>query len=191
MWNILTTKWGIVSFSIRSPNNKYDVIVFYNMNQQLDEKEVKNFLDYLKDGKKMIFLHNAVSAFPKWEEFPRVLGAKYFLEDNTVWEGRIYPRSGYKHDVRVSIKVADKSHPVTEGVEDFEEVDEVYRDYWISSGVKPLLVTDHPDSEKLLAWVNKYLNGEVLFIQPGHGPQIFSNPNYRKLIHNAVVWASK
>ena len=187
----LNYRVGNCKFFDSPPNNKYDVVVFYNMNQQLNKKEEKNFLEYLKQGRKMIFLHHAVSAFPKWDEFPKIIGAKYFSQDNTLWEGKTYPRSTYKHDVKISVKVVDKEHPVTQGVQDFEEVDEVYGNYCISSEVKPLLETDHPESEKKLAWVNKYLNGEVLFIQLGHGPQIFSSPNYRKLIHNAVLWASK
>lgn len=184
-------KVGECKFFDSPPSNEWNVIVFYNMNQHLNENQQKNFLEYLQQGKKMIFLHHAISAFPKWEEFPKILGGKYFLEDNMEWEGKIYPRSTYKHDVKVNIRIVDREHPVTKDVEDFEEIDEVYGNYYINPEVKVLLNTDHPESVVPLGWVNKYLNGEILFIQPGHGPQIFANPNYRKLIYNAINWAVK
>ncbi|MCX8065149.1 MAG: ThuA domain-containing protein [Candidatus Hydrogenedentes bacterium] len=182
---------GECKFFDNPPSDKWDVVVFYNMNQQLNRKQQKNFLEYLKQGRKMIFLHHAVSAFPKWEEFPKILGGRYFLEDKTEWEGRTYPRSTYKHDVKVNIKVIEKEHPITKDVGDFEEIDEIYGNYYVSPSVKLLLATEHPESVPALAWINGYLNGEILFIQPGHGPQVFSNPQYRKLIHNAVMWAVK
>jgi uncharacterized protein len=30
----------------------------------------------------------------------------------------------------------------------------------------------------------------VAYLQPGHGPTAFGNPNYRRLVANAIRWAA-
>ncbi|MGC8846266.1 MAG: ThuA domain-containing protein, partial [Candidatus Hydrogenedens sp.] len=172
-------------------NDKYkdfDTIVLYNFHHKISKKQQKNFLDMLNSGKKIIVMHHALSAFPDWNEFSKIIGAKYFLEDME-WEGKKYERSKYKHDIKIPVHVVDKNHPITQGVEDFEEIDEVYSQFYISPDVHVLLTTNHPDSASFLAWVNKYSNSEVFFMQLGHGPQIFANEQFRKLISNAIKWS--
>jgi type 1 glutamine amidotransferase len=99
-------------------------------------------------------------------------------------------RANYQHDVSIPIKIEDKNHPVTRGLRDFEIFDEVYWDVEILPSVKPLLSTTHPKSMKYVAWINHYGNSDVLYIQLGHGPTGYSNPNYRKLIQQAIEWSA-
>lgn len=167
----------------------YDTIVLYNFHHKINGKQQKNFLDMLNSGKKIIVMHHAISAFPDWAEYSKIIGAKYFLED-TEWEGKKYERSKYKHDVKIPVHIADRNHPITNGVENFEEIDEVYSQFYISPDVHVLLTTNHADSASFIAWVNKYNNSEVFFIQLGHGPQIFGNEQFRKLISSAINWAT-
>jgi type 1 glutamine amidotransferase len=88
------------------------------------------------------------------------------------------------------IKVEDKKHPVTQGLPDFEILDEIYMDVEILPEVKPLLSTTHPKSMRYVAWVNRYENSDVLYIQLGHGETGLSNPNFRKLLTQAIEWSA-
>lgn len=171
------------------PSQLYDVIVFYNMNQKLNPTQQQNFIRYLERGKSAIFVHHAISAFPEWEEFPKIIGAKYFLEDTT-WEGKHHPRSKYKHNVKIPVHVVNPLDPITKDLTNFEVVDEVYSNYYISPNVKPLLTTTHPESAPYLAWINSYRNATVIYIQLGHGPEVFYSEQYRKLLTNAILWTS-
>lgn len=167
---------------------EFNTIVFYNFRQKITKKQQQNFLAMLNGGKKIIVMHHAISAFPEWDEFSKIIGAKYFSEDME-WEGKKYERSKYKHDVKIPVHVADKNHPITQGVEDFEEIDETYSQFYISPDVHVLLTTNHPESASFIGWVNKYNNTEIFFIQLGHGPQNFANEQFRKLIYNAIKWS--
>ena len=99
--------------------------------------------------------------------------------------------TSYEHDVSILVKVENKKHPVTRGISDFEIVDEVYGGVEILPQVKPLLSTTHPKSMRYLAWINHYGKSDVIYIQLGHGPSGYSNPNYRKLVRQAIEWLAK
>jgi type 1 glutamine amidotransferase len=88
------------------------------------------------------------------------------------------------------VKVEDTKHPVTSGLTDFEILDEVYGDVEILPSVKPLLSTTHPKSMRYVAWINRYGKSDVICIQLGHGPTAYANPNFKKLVRQAIEWSA-
>lgn len=175
---------------IASPDvNRYDVLVFYDMVDTISAAQQEAYLGLLKKGTAMIFLHHSLVSYQNWPEFIRIVGGQYHTHAVVV-NGDIL-KTSYEHDVNIPVKVEDKKHPVTRGISDFEIVDEVYGGVEILPQVKPLLSTTHPKSMRYLAWINHYGNSDVIYIQLGHGPSGYSNPNYRKLIQQAIEWSAK
>jgi type 1 glutamine amidotransferase len=176
---------------IASPEvNRYDVLVFYDM--VLDSilpAQQEAYISLLKKGASMIFLHHALVSYQKWPEFIKMVGGQYHTRPVVVNGDTL--KASYEHDVNIPVKVEDKKHPVTRGINDFEILDEVYGGAEILPQVKPLLSTTHPKSMRYLAWINHYGNSDVIYIQLGHGPSGYSNPNYRKLIQQAIEWSAK
>src|SRR5262249_49176588 len=41
-----------------------------------------------------------------------------------------------------------------------------------------------------LAWIGPCATSRVVAIQLGHGPTIFSKPEYRTVVHNAILWSA-
>src|SRR5262249_367992 len=70
--------------------------------------------------------------------------------------------------------------------EPFQALDETYKNMWLSPRVQPLLITDNPNSDRLLAWIGPCAPSRGVAIQLGHGPTIFSKPEYRTVGHNAI-----
>ena len=175
---------------IASPEvNKYDVLVFYDMFDSISSAQQEAYISLLKKGASMIFLHHALVSYQNWPEFIKIVGGQYHTQPVVVNGDTL--KADYEHDVNISVKVEDKKHPVTRGISDFEIVDEVYGDVEILQSVKPLLSTTHPKSMRYLAWINHYGNSDVICIQLGHGPSGYSNPNFRKLIQQAIEWSAK
>ena len=85
----------------------------------------------------------------------------------------------------------DTGHPVIEGVGDFSLVDEGYKDVKILPDIHPLLAVSHAQCAPYVGWTNKYDNSRIAYIMLGHGPEAHENPNYRKLIRNAISWVIK
>jgi len=175
---------------IASPEvNRYDVLVFYDLADSISVAQQEAYIRLLKKGASMIFLHHALVSYQNWPEFLQIVGGQYHTQPVVVNGDTL--KANYEHDVNIPVKVEDKKHPVTRGISDFEVVDEVYGDVEILPRVKPLLSTTHPKSMHNLAWINHYGNSDVLCIQLGHGPSCYANPNFRRLIRQAIEWSAK
>ena len=163
-----------------------DVLVLYDMIVNMPEEEKRNNLRaFVESGKGVVVLHHAIIDHPSWPWWHEdVVGGLYLIEP-----GRGMPTSTYKHEERMRVTVA-KKHPVTEGLTDFEIEDETYKGMWISPKVQVLLTTDNPNSDGPVAWLGTHPKARVVYIQLGHGGAAHHNPNYQRLVHNAILWAA-
>lgn len=167
----------------------YDVIVLYNMTQKISPKRQANFIKLLNRGVGLVGVHHSIANFQDWPEYRNIIGAKYYLKVTTE-NGVTYPRGQYKHDVDINVHIKDAKHPVTHGLSDFSINDETYTKYTFDKGSRILLTTDHSMSNKELCWVRNYANARVCFIQLGHGPRAYANPNYRRLVRQAISFCA-
>ena len=164
-----------------------DVLIFYDMVQQITDEQKKAFLHLLDQGKSMLFLHHALVSYQDWDEFTKIIGGKYYLESDGN-ENPDQPQSTYRHDVDVPVSIADKSTPVTQGLSDFTIHDEIYGNFMVLPGVLPLLTTNQPESGEILGWINHYRKAMIVYIQLGHDHAAYENANYRQLINQAIHW---
>ena len=167
--------------------NKYDVLVFYHMWQNITDEQAKVFAECIRLGKPLVALHHSICAYDDWPEYFNIIGGKYFHKPTTV-NGKEYPACSYIHDLRFIVKVADKNNPVTKGVSDFEIFDETYKGYYVEEGVVPLLTTEDPRSNTVIGWTKIYGKARVVTLQSGHDVPTFENPNYRKLLRQSIEW---
>lgn len=175
---------GIDPYAYAAEKN-IDVLVFYHMTRQIFEDRQASFLKLLEQGKGMVFLHHSLVAYQNWPEFENIIGGRYFL-DSTQGSSP----STYHEEVNISLSIVDKTHPVTQRLEDFQIYDEVYGNFRVQPAVRPLIMTNHPESIPQVVWANEYLNSRIIYIQPGHGPQIFADPSYRMLLLQAIRWTA-
>ncbi len=169
---------------------KYDVLVFYDLWQKITEEQKEGFIEYLQSGKGLVALHHCLASYSEWPEFLDIIGGRYLLKEQKI-DGKMHSTSGYKHDEQIPVNVVDKDHPITQGVDDFEVRDETYSNFYTRPDVHVLLKTDHPNSSPNLAWTQQYGKGRVAYIQLGHDHHAFNNPNYRRLVVQAIRWAAR
>lgn len=170
-------------------SDRYDVFIFYDMNQDITPEQQQQFIDMVNKGKGLVFLHHSLADYQQWGEFLNIIGGRYFLQD-TLLNGSPVAKSTFKHDVEMNVSVV-ADHPVTEGLDDFTIHDEAYGGFYVAPTVTPLLKTDHPQSSETIAWINNYGNSRIVTIQLGHDHFAYENPNYRRLVHNAIKWAAE
>lgn len=163
---------------------KYDVIVMYDFTRDLDEASRKNLREFVEDGHGVVVLHHAILNHQHWDWWrDEVVGGRYRLSA----EGDV-PSSSYKDGQTIDVSPAGR-HPVLDGVGAFRIVDEAYKNLSMAQGISPLLTTDHPLCDANLAWVGPCRTSRVVAIQLGHGTTAFDHPAYRRLVHNAILWA--
>ena len=169
---------------------KYDVLVFYDMWKVIEDDQKQAFVNLLKKGKGIVFLHHSLVSYQDWPEFKNILGGKYH-QGNKKNEVASANKSTFKHDVDIDVTIKDKRHFITKGMKDFTVFDEVYGNFEVLDTVHPLIATDHPESSPLIGWANIYEKSRIVYLQPGHGPQIFTNPNYLRLLLRSILWVSQ
>lgn len=161
-----------------------DVLVLYDMIQDLEPKKQANLRAFVESGKGVVVLHHGICSnvnWPWWYE--EVVGGRYLFE---TFNGR---KSSYKHDEELTIKPA-MQHPILKGLGSFRIHDETYKDMWISPKVKVLLTTDNLTSDGPVAWIGPYEKARVVYIQLGHDRNANLNPNWQRLVRNAIQWAA-
>jgi type 1 glutamine amidotransferase len=163
----------------------YDVIVLFNMTQNISPKRQANFIKLLNRGVGVLALHHSMGSFQQWDEYSKIIGGKYYLKPTAE-----NPASTYKHDVDFRVHIADKKHPITRGVADFTTHDETYKNCGFQKDNRVLLTTDDPTSDKQIGWVRNYGKAKICCIQVGHGPTVYAQPSYRQLIAQAIRWCA-
>ncbi len=165
--------------------DQFDVLLFYDMFQEIDDRQKAAFIKLLEKGKGLVFLHHSLASFQTWDEYERIIGGRY------VESGPDQEISTYQHDVEVDVQIADHMHPITKGVTDFFIHDEIYGNFRVRPTVHPLLRTTHPESGEVIGWTNRYGNSRIVYIQLGHDHYAYENPNYRRLLKQAIAWAGE
>ena len=167
----------------------YDVMVFYNMGQEISAKRRKNFLALLDRGVGVVVLHHTMCAYRDWPEFKQIAGTKYYAKEATE-DGVVHKASTYLHGVDLNVHVADRNHPITAGMSDFAIHDETYKNCWFDKDNHVLLTTDHPTSDTTIGWVRQHGKSRVCTIQLGHDSKAYENANYRRLVNRAILWTA-
>jgi len=168
---------------------QWDVLVLYDMYQDISEDAKADFLARLKEGKGLVVLHHAIANYQKWPEYAKIIGARYYLDKTTV-DGVEKARSIWKHDVKFNVKVANADHPITRGVKDYAVHDETYNLYDVAQDCQPLLMTDEPTSHKIIGWAKAYGTARVVYLQGGHDHFAYENPNFRQIVQQAIRWTA-
>jgi hypothetical protein len=178
---------------------------------------VEGFEALLRAGTGIVALHHALAGWPSWAGYGEALGGRFLYRPAQV-RGRDCPDSGYLPDVRYAVEVADRAHPVTAGLPPrFTLRDELYLCEIFEGSVVPLLRADaeftrerfwsaagalrgagpsregwsHAPGSPLVGWTRVVEASRVVYLQPGDGPATLADPNYRRLLGNALRWVAR
>ena len=155
----------------------HDALVFYDMWQEISPAQQTAYLGLLNHGKAVVSLHHALISFPAWGEYTQIVGGYFRTDEGTV-----------EHNVRYTVQITEPNHPVTKGIQDFEIEDETYGNFHVNPNVHVLLKSVHPASGPVIGWAHRYRNSPIVYIQLGHDGLAYGNPNYRRLIDQAIRW---
>ena len=168
-------------------------------------------------GVGLVFLHHAIAGWPAWPDYAELIGGRFCYTPQQV-RGVPVPDSGYRHGVEHAIEVVAE-HPVTAGVDSsFTMTDELYLAQVFEDSVTPLLRSGHEftadnfysarkavvDGEKfsndgwahkqgsnLVGWVREHNQSRIVYLQGGDDAVAWENPNYQRLLGNAIRWAGR
>lgn len=87
-----------------------------------------------------------------------------------------------------TVHIDDSSHPVTQGMEDFEVDDEIYICAY-DPYLHILATAEWSNQNHPMAWVKTHGEGRVFYSTLGHGPETFRRPTMQTLIKQGLTWA--
>ena len=166
---------------VHDPNQKdYETVVFYNFHRPYPtEAQAKTILELTERGQGIVILHHAILAFPEWDAYSDMCG----IDDRADF--------GYFPKQTLQVQVIDTSHPITEGLADWEMGDETYTMKSAGDDSTILLTVDHPNSMDVLGWAREYGNSRIFCLQSGHDNVTYSNPNFREVLRRGIEWCAK
>ena len=156
----------------------YDVLLFYNMPRGEPEEKIRTVLEGLgENGQGIFLLHHAILAYGQWPFWSELVG----IPDRSF---------GYDMKQELSVEIADPAHPITQGIEPWQMVDETYSMASADQDSHLLLTTDHPNSMRVLGWTRQFKNSRVFCYQSGHDNLTYVNPSFRKTILRGIQWCA-
>jgi len=147
----------------------------------LSDKGKENLLNFVKGGKGFVVTHLSSASFKDWPEFKALCGRIWVM--GTSGHG---PRSVFK------AVVVDKASPITKGVGDFEQDDELYAKLQGEAPIRVLVQADSDWSKKTepLAFTLDYGKGRVFHHTFGHDAKAIGTPEVKQLIVQGTAWAA-
>jgi len=191
IWQAYTNKESQELFKPENTNT-YDVIIFHDIClEEIPERTKQHITDVISNGKPVFILHDGLLTYNTWPEFAKIAGMKYFMSEQEV-DGVTYAVSKYKHNQEIPVQVADKSHFITQELEEsFILHDEIYNKLWQSPDIHVLLTTSHPESTRDVMYTHQYGKGKVAGIVMGHGPDMFYDKNFKSAFRRAILWLAE
>lgn len=172
-------------------------------------------LALLDRGIGVVALHHALAGWPGWEGYAELLGGRFLYRPATL-RGEARLDSGYRHQVSYAAETVGE-HPVLAGVPaSFPLTDELYLAEVFEDAVTPLLRArhaftrdgfhsataamegrmfsnegwDHAPGSDLIGWVKRARRSPLVYLQPGDDHVTYDDPNFRRLVENAIRWVA-
>jgi hypothetical protein len=105
-----------------------------------DTECAQDVVDLLNAGQGLVILHHAIAAWPGWEGWAEVTGARFLYRPGQLC-GENLPSSGYRM-APFTVRVTDPNHPIAQGISNFEVADELYFAPFLTDRITPFLDND-------------------------------------------------
>lgn len=164
-------------------------------------------------GVPLVILHHAIAAWPSWPEWAEIVGGRFLYTPGEL-RGQPQPASGYRFDTAHTVSPVIE-HPITDGIEPFEIVDELYLVPVFEESIVPILRSSydfvdtnfysgeravlgelnsregwsHPPASNVVGWIKNYQRSPIVYLQFGDSPSAYANESFRAILANAIRWA--
>jgi len=130
--------------------------------------------DFVNRGGGFLALHNAQGIYPPGGLYYKLFGGDY---------------GGHPAPYVFTVRIENKNHPITAGVEDFEVFDEQHTvKYYLDREHLLLRSIARNNLESEAGWWREVGQGRFCYLAPGHTPEALGHPMMQRLIRNAVNW---
>jgi type 1 glutamine amidotransferase len=175
----------------------YDLLVlnyndWKNSGPWWDNRARQAMLDFVRNGKGIVFYHAANNAFWGWPEYDKLVGG--------TWR----ETAGHSPSHAYTLKIIDTGHPITKGLpSSFPVTDELYNGLSLQPNIHILATAwDDPaicrspgercgtGKDEPLIWVQNYGAGRVFQTALGHDTKAMQNRGFQITLQRGAEWAA-
>jgi type 1 glutamine amidotransferase/nicotinamidase-related amidase len=166
-----------------------DCLVLYVRRLALPKEQLDRVRRYLRSGNPLVALRTASHAFDvrgkaeegeaEWPEFDaQVLGGNY------------HGHGSNERGTDVAVRTGQANHSILAGVKPatWHSTGSLYFTSPVAGDATVLMTGSLGDQTEPLTWIRTYEGGRVFYTGLGH-PDDFDDPQFRKLLVNAIFWA--
>jgi type 1 glutamine amidotransferase len=170
MTHVSTPEDALVASTLKH----YDGLVIYANHETITPEQEQALVDFVEGGKAIIALHCASFMFTKAPRYIPIIGGQ-FLRHGTG---------------EFTAEIVAPDHPVMKGLKPFTTWDETYV-HTRHNTVDRTVLMERVDSEgrEPYTWVRTQGKGRVFYTAFGHDERTWSNPGFRQLVEQGIVWA--
>lgn len=165
-----------------------DLIVPNWTQDKIESDALKNMMTAVEAGTGLAGLHGGMAdAFRMETAYQFMVGGQWVSHPGN-------------DGVRYTVRITDKNHPLTEGMDDFEVVSEQYYMH-VDPAVKVHATTRFPvvegphspngEVDMPVVWTKYWGQGKVYYCSLGHVAQIVRMPEVLKLMKRGMTWAAR
>ncbi len=152
----------------------YDAVMLYANHGELKPDQFQALNAFVESGKGFLPIHSASACFGNEPRFIALVGGRFKSHQTGVFKATI----------------VDKDHPILLGVAEYETWDETYvHDQINAKGRHLLMERVEGDHREPWAWTRDQGKGRVFYTASGHDERTWQNPDFRKMLRNAIVWS--
>jgi putative membrane-bound dehydrogenase-like protein len=158
-----------------NPENlrNYDGVIIYANHDEITPAQETALKEFVESGNGLIPLHSAAGSFRNSDWYISTTGGAFKSHGTGVFTG----------------KITNPSHPVMQGLSEFETWDETYVHQKINPDMTVLMERVEGNTREPYTWVRDQGKGRVFYTAYGHNDSTWTKPGFLKLVTNGVLWA--
>ena len=145
----------------------------------LEDAEAEVLHRHVHRGGGLLACHAAAVCFDGHPRWAACIGATWN------WERSSHPPLG---PTRISPTAAGRTHRLTQGIEEFTTVDEIYGFLDTDPGIVPLLTSAHGGTDHPVLWARAVGRGRAVTDLLGHDAAAVNQPQHREILRRAARW---
>ena len=162
--------------------NRFDALMIYANWDEITPQAEKALLAYVASGKGILPIHCASFCFKNSPEYVKMVGGQFWKHTNDT----------------ISVNIVQPNNQIMNGLTKLKAFDETYlhsklqadNNVLMTREIKADQTKDRPETKtEPYTWTRNYGKGRVFYTAFGHDEQTWENPDFHKLLENAIVWA--
>ena len=152
----------------------YDAVMLYANHGDIKPAEFQALNEFVESGHGFLPIHCASACFGKEPKFIAMVGGRFKSHKTGTFQTHFL----------------QPDHPILKGVAEYNTWDETYVHDQINEQGRTLLAERvEGDHHEPWTWVREQGKGRVFYTASGHDERTWSNPEFVKMLRNAIVWS--